>query len=109
MLYISSNEVVVRTQRCRILKAGNTQLHRDILLHQPTLYISCREANVCIETAELRKLEIKPLTSMNFCCAPPNGAAPPSTLGRKGDGNNNPRIKDYIITELRTKYPWLHC
>ena len=39
---------------------------------------------------------------------PPNGAAPPSTLSRKGDGNENPQRKYYIITAERTKYSWLY-
>ena len=38
-----------------------------------------------------------------------NGAAPPNTLGRKGDGNKYPKAKDYIITVEQTKYPSLHC
>ena len=50
MLYISSSEASVCTERCRIMKTGNKQVHRDILLQQPTLYISSREAAVCTES-----------------------------------------------------------
>ena len=37
--------------------------------------------------------------SDNLTVSPPNEAVPPSTLGRKRDGDTNPQRKDYIIEQ----------
>ena len=51
--------------------------------------------------------EHKAWWKMEECCAPPSGAAWPSTLGRKGVRDTIPKRKDYIIMARSNIYHWL--
>ena len=73
--------------------------HYGSTFRRATLYVDLPGAWV---EGRLPRVWCQSLGTKTIVVPPPNGAALPSTLGTKGDGNKNPQRKDYIIIAIRT-------